>query len=72
MNISINLIKISDEEPSENQACLFVPAEAPNMLISGVYDHYSCTFYGNGYSYDADNVIGWCSNNVVIAQEYLK
>lgn len=66
MIVSVKLIKISDEEPSENQSCLFVSKESPNMLISGVYDHYSCTFYANGYSYDADEVIGWCSNNIVI------
>lgn len=57
---------MSDEEPADSQSCLFVPAESPNMLLSGVYDHYSCTFYSNKYSYDADTVIGWCSNNIVV------
>lgn len=66
MIISVKLKKFSDEEPAENQACLFVTEESPNSLLSGVYDHYSCTFYANGYSYDADKVIGWCSNNIVV------
>jgi len=66
MNINIKLIKLIDEEPPENQECLFILADYPNRLFSGIYDIYSCTFLSDGFAYDADNVIGWCLNNISI------
>lgn len=68
MQIFVKLTKTTDATPNDSEACLFVTKEAPNFLLSGVYYYNADNFHANNYNYDATEVLGWASNNVLIEE----